>query len=225
MNDFEAVLRGDFPRRRLASALAGFVVSAWVFVPVHELLHAAGCLLGGGGVTRLEIDPKFGGALLERVFPFVVSGGEYAGRLSGFDTGGQDWLYALTTFFPYLTTPLGFFVLGWAAARRRPGLFGASVIWAFSPVTGLTGDFYELGSLALFQLWPGPENAHRILVSDDLFRLIEEISVSAGGPGWSLSSAAFAALGELAALLLAGAVVLLSSKTRSSNSKLETPNS
>jgi hypothetical protein len=41
-------------------------------------------------VWRLEIDPLYGGALLARWLPFVEAGGEYAGRLSGFDTAGSD---------------------------------------------------------------------------------------------------------------------------------------
>ena len=43
---------------------------------LHELLHAAACLAAGGEVTRLEIAPQYGGGLMARVFPFVVSGGE-----------------------------------------------------------------------------------------------------------------------------------------------------
>jgi len=72
----------DRGARGLAFALLGLAVGWWIYVPIHELLHAAACLLAGGEVTRLEIAPQYGGALLARIFPFVVSGGEYAGRLS-----------------------------------------------------------------------------------------------------------------------------------------------
>jgi hypothetical protein len=76
--------------RSLAVIFLGLLVGWWIYVPVHELLHAAACAVAGGGVSRLEIDSMYGGALLARVFPFVVSGSEYAGRLSGFDTRGSD---------------------------------------------------------------------------------------------------------------------------------------
>src|SRR5262249_2715862 len=71
----------------------GMLAGWWIYVPVHELLHAAGCRLTGGGVTRLEIGAVYGGALLSRVLPFVVAGGEDAGRLSGFDTHRSDRIY------------------------------------------------------------------------------------------------------------------------------------
>ena len=70
----------------LLAVFAGLAVGWWVYVPIHELGHVAGCLVTGGAVDRLDIDPLYGAALLERVFPFVHSGSEYAGRLSGFDT-------------------------------------------------------------------------------------------------------------------------------------------
>ncbi len=151
----------------------------WIFVPVHELLHAAGCLLGGGQVTRLEIAPLYGGALLAKIFPFVAAGGAYAGRLSGFDVAGSGWTYALTVAAPYVLTPLGFYGMARAVARSSPLLFGASTPLAFSPLLSVTGDFLELGGLALFQFWPGPGAQHRPLISDDLFRVIGELNASA----------------------------------------------
>ena len=35
---------------------------------------------------------------------FVVSGSEYAGRLSGFDTRGSDWIYLATDLGPFVLT-------------------------------------------------------------------------------------------------------------------------
>src|SRR5258708_7146966 len=77
----------------LAWAGAGLLAGGWVYVPAHELLHAAACRLAGGEVRRLEIAPLYGGTALARLLPFVAAGGDYAGRLSGFDTRGSDLVY------------------------------------------------------------------------------------------------------------------------------------
>ena len=76
------------------------------YVPLHGLLHAFGCELGGGRVWRLKIDPLYGGALLARWLPFVEAGGEYAGRLAGFDTAGSVAVHLFTTGLPFLLTPV-----------------------------------------------------------------------------------------------------------------------
>src|ERR1051325_6446569 len=86
----------------LAWLLGGLLAGWWVYVPIHELLHAAGCLAAGGAVSRLEIDTIYGGALLARVFPWVVAGSDYAGRLSGFDTRGSDAIYLVTDLLPFV---------------------------------------------------------------------------------------------------------------------------
>ncbi|MDP9122753.1 MAG: hypothetical protein M3O15_15515, partial [Acidobacteriota bacterium] len=82
----------------------GLAAGWWTYVPLHELLHAAACRAAGGTVTRLEIDPLYGGALLARVLPFVAAGrsGPYAGRLSGFDTHGSDLTYLATDLGPFI---------------------------------------------------------------------------------------------------------------------------
>ncbi len=153
--------------RSLLLVGAGLLAGWWVYVPLHELLHALGCWLAGGEVTRLEIAPLYGARWLARIFPFVTSGGEYAGRLSGFDTHGSDWVYALTDLAPFgLTLFPGFWWLRRAARAGRPIAFGAALPAAFGPVLSLTGDAYELGSLAVVHLpfWHG----RRVLVGDDL---------------------------------------------------------
>jgi hypothetical protein len=88
--------------RALVVMLAAAVATWWIYVPVHELLHALGCWITGGTVTELQVAPEYGGALLARVVPFVVSGGDYAGRLSGFDTHGSDLVYLATDAMPFL---------------------------------------------------------------------------------------------------------------------------
>src|SRR3989304_1672903 len=96
------------PARALVPLFLSLIVSWVVYVPIHELLHALGCVVAGGEVTRLEISPRYGGTILAESgwFPFVVSGSEYAGRLSGFDTKGSDFCYLMTDFGPYLLTVL-----------------------------------------------------------------------------------------------------------------------
>jgi hypothetical protein len=47
----------------LLRIFAGLMATWWIYVPVHELLHAFACEVGGGRVWRLEIDPLYGGLL------------------------------------------------------------------------------------------------------------------------------------------------------------------
>src|SRR5713101_7318921 len=76
---------------------AVMVLAGWyIYVPVHELLHVAGCVLSGGEVQELRLHPLYGGAVLERVLPFVRAGTGSAGRLVRFETGGSDLVYFFT---------------------------------------------------------------------------------------------------------------------------------
>ncbi len=120
--------------KALAWLFAGLLVGYWVYVPLHELGHALACLAFGGEVTRLEIDPKFGAALLAKVFPWVVPGGEYAGRLAGFDTHGSDLVYLATDLGPVLLTLLpGVWWLRKTGRTSHSFLFGASLPFALAP--------------------------------------------------------------------------------------------
>lgn len=177
--------------RALFWVALGLLLGWWLYVPLHELLHALGCRLAGGSVSRLEIDPLYGGGLLARVFPFVQPGGAYAGRLSGFDTRGSDWIYLATDLAPFLLAWIpGFWGLRRAARAARPMLFGGSLPFALAPLLSLTGDAYEIGSLAVVQLpvW----QAERILIGDDLGAKLSEILATAN-PLW-IAGAAFSAL-------------------------------
>ena len=154
----------------------GLVLGWWLYVPVHELLHAAGCYLGGGTVSELEIKTIYGGGLLKTIFPFITSGGTYAGRLTGFDTGGSDNCYALTVFFPFILT-LPSLMLMEKSCRLKSAFFFGFLLPAFmAPIISLSGDFLELGGIFLYQIWPDITSANRLLISDDLFRLFGEIS-------------------------------------------------
>ncbi len=203
LTTLEMVLEGPGPASRLALLLLGVIAAWWVYVPVHELLHAAGCALGGGRIDRLEISPLYGGQILSWIFPFVVAGGEYAGRLSGFDTGGNDGIHILTVALPYVVAPFGFFLMGRAARRRSPLLFGVSTPLAFSPLISVTGDFLELGGLFLFRLWPDAGCAYRGFVSDDAWRLAGRVWALRGASDWSLAIPLFALFSQVVGVLLA----------------------
>jgi hypothetical protein len=182
LNMYETILNSGGGFRGILSIMAGLALGWWLYVPVHELFHAAGCMIVGGEVTELRIQSLYGGDLLSRIFPFVLPGGEYAGRLSGFDTGGSDLVYANTVYFPYLLSLPGFLLLDSAVRKKAAFLFGFFIPVALAPLIGLTGDFFELGSLALFQLWPGIENANRTLISDDVFLLVSRLNETGESP-------------------------------------------
>jgi hypothetical protein len=169
---------------------AGLLASWWLYVPAHELLHAAACRAAGGSVQRLEISPLYGGAIVARFMPFVAAGGDYAGRLSGFDTHGSDAIYLATDLGPYLLTV--FPGVWWlrraarAAPRYRALAFGAALPVALAPLLSLGGDAYEIGAMAVTRLppWAGPA-ARLLLRGDDLGLRLSAVAAAAspgGGP-------------------------------------------
>lgn len=166
--------------------VAACLASWWIYVPIHELMHAWGAQLGGATVTRLDIAEGYGGSFLQRFFPYVHVGSEYAGQLSGFDTHGSDAAYLLTVFFPYLlTVAIGVPIVSYVA--RAPVvsvgallLFGAAFPVAWAPLLSVTGDFYEIGSILTSRI------AHLLLGvdgtswrGDDLARIARPIIESA----------------------------------------------
>ena len=161
----------------------GLVVGWWIYVPVHELLHAFACMAAGGEVSRLEIDPLYGGALLERWIPWVVAGGDYAGRLSGFDTGGSDLVYLATDLGPFVLVLFpGVWALRRTARAGRPELFGMALPFALAPLLSLTGDAYEIGSIVVTRVppWAG-ETARELLRGDDVLRIGDAVAAAGGG--------------------------------------------
>ncbi len=191
-------------RALLLTGLA-LCVTWWIYVPVHELLHAAGCLATGGSVTRLALSPVYGAAWIARVVPFVEPASEgYAGRLTGFDTGGSDLRFLATDAAPYLLTVLiGMPLLGRLARRRGPGgprawIAGPAMLIAAAPLLGLTGDYFEMGSILITA---GLDPRHEALRSDDMFRLVRGMIAQgspAGAAGWVVVAASFV-LGALLA--------------------------
>ncbi len=179
--------------RNLVFMLLGLVVGWWVYVPLHELLHALACVLFGGSVGKLEIANLYGGDLYAALFPFVVAGGEYAGRLAEFETGGSDWVYLATDLGPYVLTLFpGVWAWRRSALAKRAFGFGFWLPFALAPFISLTGDAYEIGSLAVSQLapWQGAVG----LVGDDLFRVREVLAAQASPPWGGYLLAAFTGL-------------------------------
>lgn len=180
----------------------------WIYLPAHELLHALGCIAGGGTVTRLEIDAIYGAAWLQRVFPFIAVGSQYAGQLTGFDTGGSDLTFLLTDALPYaLTIFIGVPALR-AAARCPAGwgqaiLFGASIPVALAPFISLAGDYYEMGSIIVSRLAALFVSGFAVerWRSDDLMLLIERLG--------ALDPGAFDVAGVSAATVLGIALAFL----------------
>jgi hypothetical protein len=184
----DGVASAPRPFLALAATLLAMILAWFVYTPIHELLHVLGCVATGGSVSELEIQPIYGGALLARVFPFVVSGGEYAGRLSGFDTHGSDLVYLATDFAPYLLTILfGVLALRRCAGRSRPLLFGAGMVVGLAPFYSLPGDYYEMGSIlttrAAAWLKLGAGTGYPGLRSDDVFALLDVVLTRPGELG------------------------------------------
>jgi hypothetical protein len=165
----------------IAALIISFLVSWWIYVPLHELGHALGCILGGGTVSELEISPMYGAAFLKEIFPFVSVGSEYAGQLTGFDTKESDLIYLLTDFFPFLLTifigvPLLRSAAGskplWAAIK-----LGLGLPIAFAPFISFSGDYYEMGSIMISKIANMISPAIEITRwrSDDVFKLAGEL--------------------------------------------------
>jgi hypothetical protein len=195
--------------RGLALAALGLLAGWWIYVPVHELLHAAACWALGGGVSRLEIDRMYGGALIARVLPFVVPASRYAGRLSGFDTRGSDLIYLATDLGPFLLTLFpGVWALRRAAAARTGLLFGAALPFALAPFLSLGGDAYEIGSILVTRLppWASPA-VLGLLRGDDLGKKAGELAALPDAPwGGALLAALLGTLWAFLTYALGGAV-------------------
>jgi hypothetical protein len=205
------VARAPRPYRALVIVVLAGAAAWWVYVPVHELLHALGCVVTGGRVTELQIAPRYGGTLLARVFPFVVGDGSYAGRLSGFDTKGSDLIYLATDAMPYvLTVLIGVPLLKACGRAGRPALLGPAFVLALAPFYSLTGDYYEMGSIistrVVGMLRGTALPPYR---SDDVIQLAADILTRPAQFGIANSGGAAAAGGIIAAGLAVGVLLAL----------------
>ena len=202
-------LHAKLPLGRLLSQLfGGLVLAVYVYVPIHELLHALGCFLVGGRVTRIEIAPLFGGTLLARLFPVVSPETEYAGRLAGFDVGGSSLRLLVTDFAPYLLTVLvGVPLVRRLQHRACAWLVAPALLLALAPWMSLPGDYYEMGSVLVTGAvaWLGWDwSAVR---SDDLVRLCKAVWAEPGAFGVTTGAKAVAAVGVITASIVLGAVL------------------
>lgn len=152
----------------------GLVVFWHIYVPVHELLHVAGCFLAGGEVTSLALKPRYGGWVLQKIFPFVVPESEYAGRLTGFAAPGA-WRYAFVDFLPYSLSLFGMTLLAACGRMKSAFLLGPAFILVFVPFMSIPGDYYEAVSLVTTKLATAlnPGLGAKALVSDDVFRSVQ----------------------------------------------------
>lgn len=158
---------------RFALSVVSLLVAWHIYTPIHELMHVAGCLLGGGTVSELALSPQYGAHFLKHIFPFIVPESEYAGQLSGFSTPNY-WVYAMTDFFPYLLSLPGVVLMELSRRKNWVWLFGPALILILVPLTSIPGDFYELASLVTTQIGEAmtPAAAQGYLISDDVFKLI-----------------------------------------------------
>jgi hypothetical protein len=200
----EPILTGERPILNGGLVAVSLVAAWYLYVPVHELLHALGCVATGGTVETLEIQTQYGGGLLARVFPFVHAGGEYAGRLSGFDTHGSDWVYLATDALPFtLSVLIGVPMLRAGARRARPLLLGPGFVLGLAPFYNLPGDYFEMASIVVTAVigekWHG-------LRSDDLFLLIDRLFADPASLGLTEASTPWALAAIATASLLAVAL-------------------
>ena len=182
---FERFQTEPKPFLLLIALMLSFLLTWFVYVPIHELLHVAGCVISGGVVEEVVLDRKYGAGFLSKLFPFIVpQSSGYAGRVSGFDPG-SDLGYLITVFFPYILTVFpGVWLLIYSARVKNMWVSGMGMIVGLAPFISLTGDYFEIGTIITTKIWnsvlqgyPAQSiEAYWNLRSDDIFRLISEIS-------------------------------------------------
>lgn len=193
--------------RGLIFMVISLIIFWHIYTPIHELLHAGAAFLTGGDVQELEIKAQYGGQILAEIFPFVTSGGEYAGRLSGFSVPNH-WAYAVVDLAPYILSLFGFFVLDRSRRRADPWLFGVGIVLAFIPIMSIPGDYFELISLPLDSLagMLDPNYQAGTLIADDWFKAVGE---QWGADGSALIKS-FQIIGLIGAVWAAALTVTLS---------------
>lgn len=190
--------------------MAATALSWFVYVPVHEMLHAAGCGITGGEAREIEIAPLYGGRWLEKWIPRVRSGGDHAGRLTSFRTRGSDLRYLATDAAPYILSVLAVPLLRLATRRRRILIGAMALVPALAPFLGLAGDYYEMGSVLVTRAAspgaPAPEPGEEPpglmrIRTDDPIALLGRLEA---GPSGTLDGFPGGLPGAVAAMALAG---------------------
>jgi len=164
--------------------LLSTVITWFIYVPIHELLHVGGCVFTGGSVSELVMGPEYGATFLKNIFPFITPATtQYAGRVTGFEPNG-DMGYIVTVFAPFILSLFpGVLCLKLAFKKKKLWLMGPGIVMGLAPFYNLTGDFFEIGTILSTRLvnilFGGqPEMLYTkfwLLRSDDIFRLFSEI--------------------------------------------------
>jgi hypothetical protein len=198
----DAVVAGPRPALRLLRLTLAAALIWWLYVPLHELAHAGGCLSCGGEVRRMTLAPVYGGAIAARHFDWIDDATPYAGQLADFTTGGSDLCYLWLVLAPFVATPLARPLLRRAGRTSAALPFAAGLILATAPLMSITGDFYEAASIVVTRAAGLP--AAGALRTDDLGALVARLAVPGAGTtpfAWSLVA--------LSALIGAAAAVAL----------------
>ncbi|MBN1355963.1 hypothetical protein JXA40_06780 [bacterium] len=162
-------------------------ITWFIYVPVHELFHCAGCVCSGGSVSELILGREYGAAALQRLFPFIEPRTtRYAGRLTGFEPAG-DISYFICVLSPFILSVFpGVFLFVYSLSRKAFWSLGPGLIIGLASFTNLTGDFFEMGTIVSTQLvnrfgfgYPaGHVPNFWMLRSDDILRLFREMAAS-----------------------------------------------
>lgn len=210
MGSLRHLMTTAHPARVMIPSMIAMIVTWFIYVPIHELLHVYGCIWTGGSVSELHLQAHYGGAILAKWFPFIVAGGDYAGQVTGFDTKENDLIYLATDFLPFMLSVLfGVLLLRLCTKKRRPLLFGPAIVVGLAPFYNLPGDYYEMASTMITRLltwvsgetWPPRFEGLR---SDDIFTLVPEMISKPAELGLDTSapSMIFAFLVVLTSILL-----------------------
>lgn len=189
LGGLEPLVRVKSPFRALGPPMISVIVIWFLYVPPHEIYHVSGCLIAGGYVDRLEMSAIYGASYYAKIFPFIHTGSDYAGQLTGFDTHGSDFCFFVTDFMPYVMTLLfGVTCIKLSRRKRRPILFGIGVVIGLAPFYNIPGDYYEMGSTITTRVFSalngvGNPPLYEGIRSDDIFKLWEFVFTKPGEIG------------------------------------------
>ena len=218
-NDFvDPFQEMEEPRKPLIIVMVSIVVTWFLYVPIHELLHVAGCVFTGGTVSELVMGREYGADFLKEIFPFITPATtKYAGRVTGFEPNG-DIGYLICVFAPFILTLFpGVWCLKQAYKKKIYWMMGPGVVMGLASFYNLTGDYFEMGTILSTRLinsllGGGPADnfaSFWLLRSDDIFRLFSEISEAPemygiGTVNGTLVTSLAIAIGLFLAISLAG---------------------
>ena len=190
------------------------IITWFVYVPIHELMHVAGCIATGGTVSELVMGREYGADFLQHIFPFIVpQTTQYAGRLTGFSPSA-DFGYFVTDIAPFLLTIFPGVILYIHAVRQKKlWLTGPGLVIGLAPFINLTGDYFEMGTIISTRVINiltrgASETAIEgfwAMRSDDIFRLLGEIAEDTGRYGFNSASGSVMSL----AVIIVGLILAI----------------